>query len=151
MADEHTIIEPLPEWLTGEDVKADRAGLAAYTHLIRSADDPERQPREARRGKETAWRRDFKISTRAAWRDRIIAHLADGVPRTLNRIAVELADANASTVFGKAPDLALWDLVYAGKVEHSTNAPILFRIVGAASYVRDPHTHNNGGHHGGRA
>lgn len=114
-----------PEWVTGNAV--DRSGLAQYTHLIRSPDDPERSPREARKGKETAWLRLTAKATRGAWKTSIAALLADGVPRTFNRIAVELSDMTADVVFGKAPDQALWELVHEGAIEHTTKAPILFR------------------------
>lgn len=66
-------------------------------------------------------------STRPRWRERIQKHLADGEPRTFNRICVELGDVTADVAFEKAPDHALWELVAQGAVEHTMTAPILFR------------------------
>jgi hypothetical protein len=107
----------------------DRSGMAAYVHLQRSYGDPERSPREARKGSSTAWRQRFHVSTVPAWREAILEHMRDGQARTFNRIAVELTDATADVVFGKAPDVALWQLVAEGLLEFTPHAPVFFRLV----------------------
>ena len=106
----------------------DRSGLAAYTHLIWGPDDPERSPRKDRKGQETAWRQRLDPSTQPRWRAAILELLADGEPRTFNRLMVELADMEASLAFGMAPDVALWELVAEGRLEHTLEAPIFFRL-----------------------
>jgi hypothetical protein len=108
----------------------DRSGMAAYVHLQRAIGDPERSPREARgKGNATAWRQRFANGTVPAWRDAILEHMRDGKARTFNRIAVELADATADVVFGKAPDVALWMLVADGLLGFTPHAPVFFRLV----------------------
>jgi len=106
----------------------DRSGMHQYVHLIRAPHDPERRSREERRSLDpessTSWRR---MGTEEQWRDRIRAHLADGEPRTFNRIAVELADMTADVATSGPADPALWSLVRDGEVEHTTEAPIYFR------------------------
>lgn len=112
-------------WLTGGHV--DRSGMAKYTHLIRHPDDPERSPRSSRRGQHSKWRADMRKGSEPIWSEAILVLLSDGVPRTFNRMMVELADYTADVAAGKAPDRALWALVEAGDVEHTQVAPILFR------------------------
>ena len=51
----------------------DRSGLAVFAHIIRGPEDPERSPREARKGQETAWRKSTAASTRPDWVERIAA------------------------------------------------------------------------------
>ena len=119
-------------WATGPLA---RPGPLAYVHLIRSPDDPPELSREARQrlvGAQAAaikWRSDFSPSTRSEWRCRILEHLADGRARTFNATVVELTAGffTADRAFAKAPDLALWDLVAAGAIEHTLVTPVLFR------------------------
>ena len=129
------------EWLTTDDgpgtslddpwchLLPDRSGMYAYVHLARAPGDPERSPREARgKANATAWRKRFAKSTVPKWRDAILEHMLDGRARTFNRIAVELADATADVVFGKAPDTALWQLVAEGWLEYTPSSPVFFRL-----------------------
>lgn len=108
----------------------DRSGLARYTVLIRAPGDPERRPREARQaamGKEAAaveWRA-WRAASAEEWRARIVAHLADGNPRTFNRIAVELVDATADVV-GDTAQAGLWLAVERGEVWWTSDAPVHF-------------------------
>ncbi len=123
--------EPPPiEWVTGPTVRRD--GLAHYLHLVRSPDDPERVDirtlPEALRDRVAAWRRSLAKATPESFEEPILALLADGVPRTFNRIAVELLDKTADVLLDTPPDRALWSLVFASKVEHSIAVPVLFRI-----------------------
>lgn len=108
----------------------DRSGLAQYTVLIRAPGDPERRSRETRQaamgheGAAVEWRTWRKASAEE-WRARIVAHLADGIPRTLNRIAVELVDATADVV-GDTAEAGLWLAVERGEVWWTSTAPIHF-------------------------
>jgi hypothetical protein len=112
------------EWNRG---RVKRKGLARFVHIIRADDDPDRSPREERRGKETEWQKAFGKGTDDAWAEAILNHLSDDVPRTFNRIMVEIADATADVVFEKGPDRALWNLVETYQLEFINEAPILFR------------------------
>ena len=125
------------EWFTG--AIPDRSGLFAFTEMIRSPYDPERKPRGTHgTGKDAAmrWRRDLKGHPRL-WGVRLAVHLQDGVPRTLNRIGVEMVDFTADIISGTALGEALWALVEAGEVEHTAQAPILFRWLGKALRAPD--------------
>jgi len=64
-------------------------------------------------------------ATAEEWRTRIVAHLADGIPRTLNRIAVELVDATADVV-GDTAEAGLWLAVERGEIWWTAEAPIHF-------------------------
>tara|TARA_R110002073_G_scaffold322027_3_gene498463 strand:- start:3298 stop:3723 length:426 start_codon:yes stop_codon:yes gene_type:complete len=114
-------------WVTGSAVS--REGLAAFVHIIRSPRDPERLSRSERKGSETTWKADLRASSKGAWLERIGAHLADGVPRTFNRIVLEVSgyQYTADVAFKTAADEALWELVAAEQMEHTLAAPILFR------------------------
>jgi hypothetical protein len=120
----------------------DRSGLAQFTHIIRAPGDPARTdirklPRELR-DLTAEWRKALKASSVADWKRAIWTLLSDGVPRTFNRIAVELADKTADLLIDLPPDRALWALVAEGRVEHTMEAPILFRTrAGATAPVDD--------------
>ena len=121
-------------WVSGQAV--DRSGLAAYVHLVRAPDDPKRPPRptaaerDAGRDQNREWRAIAKLPV-PELAERIAADLADGEPRTFNRIAVEMFGKTADVLFDKAPDHALWTLVADGRVEHTVEAPIRFRLRGS--------------------
>lgn len=112
------------EWVTGEAV--DRTGVGKYVHLIRSPGDPERRPRY--KGQDVAPHLTARKTPRAEWARRIAALLSDGAPRTFNRIALELTEKTADTMMETPLDAALWDLVREERLEHTTHAPILFRL-----------------------
>lgn len=121
---------PDAEWVTGADT-VDRTGMFVYLHIVRGSDDPERQKRATERadagGGSQVWRKMFRKASVEQWTDAIRKHVADGEPRTFNRIMVELCDMTADVAFDKAPDRALWALVAAGEVEHTLETPIYFR------------------------
>ena len=133
------VVTAKTKWFTG---KFDRSCSANYIHLIRSPDDPERLSREERHrriglrhGRDvtaTAWKKLDDCSI-AKWKERILAGLRDGKPRTWNRLILEITNFHytADVVFGKRPDKALWALVEEGKVELTAEAPVLFRLKGA--------------------
>jgi len=121
-------------WTSGP---VDRSGPAAYVHLVRSPDDPQRISRAARKdlGKgPVSWCGDMKASAKPEWLERIPELLGDGKPRTFNAIVLEVSGGvyTADAAFGKAPDNALWELVTAGRVEHTLVAPVLFRLAEVA-------------------
>lgn len=55
--------------------------------------------------------------------------LLRGGPRTLNALTVEAADATADMA-GPNAAAALWSLKAAGVVEHTVDAPVLWRLTG---------------------
>lgn len=118
----------------------DRAGAARYVHLIRAPSDPARSPRPgfaSGRDQNDEWRAIAKLPISRV--KRAILHLLkDAVPRTFNRICVELWDKTADVLFETAPDAALWELVSEGELEHTLRAPILFRVA-PRSGARTPH------------
>jgi hypothetical protein len=115
--------------LTGGTI--DRTGMAAFLHIIRAPGDPERRQRASERDEKDTqiWRRLFRSGSQAEWSDALHRHLADGIPRTFNRMMVELCDMTADVALDKAPDLALWALVAAGEVEHTASRPVYFRAL----------------------
>ncbi len=108
----------------------DAEGLGTYLHIVMAPDDPERSagPREGgpRRSDPAPHSTANKTSVQDHGAD-ILAHLGDDVPRTFNRICVELWDKTSSIFYGTKVDAALWGLVATGRVEHTNAAPILFR------------------------
>ena len=123
---------PLAKAIRETNCKADP--LAAFIVMIRSPDDPERMSRRARRkifGDATdKWRTDLRDVMR--WRRILLAALAapDVGARTFNAIVVVACayEYTADVAAGKAPEHALWWLVENSFVEHTLEAPILFRI-----------------------
>ena len=111
----------------------DTTGLAGFTILVRAPGDPERRSREERHaamGREASgseWKSLAKVSVEA-WAERFRALLADGKPRTYNALCVEAADATADVAPDNA-EAALWAMKAAGEVEHTIDAPVLWRLV----------------------
>ena len=114
-------------WVTGETVS--REGLDGFLHIVRAPDDPQRSSREERKGLACAWKGDMKASSKGAWTEKIRELLADGEPRTFNRIVLELSGLqySADMALDAAPDHALWALVAAEAIEHTICAPVVFR------------------------
>ena len=115
----------------------DRTGPARYAILVRAPGDPERRSRENRHaalGRAAAgseWK-EMRKATAETWAERFAAVLADGRPRTLNALTVELADATAD-VAGDNAEAALWLLKERGQVEHTVEVPVLWRAIGEAA------------------
>ena len=116
---------PQQTWVTGR--YADRSGAAKYLHLVRAPGDPERRPRPAGGLAERAPHRKLGRTPAAQWEPVLLAGLADGVPRTFNRLGVELFDLTADVICTTPVDTALWNLVNRGLVEHTMELPIFFR------------------------
>ncbi len=112
-------------WVTGGH--ADRSGEAKYLHLIRAPGDPERRPRPKGGVADRAPHRTLGRTSAAQWEPVLLEALADCVPRTFNRLGVELFDLTADVIFGTPVDRALWGLVTRGLVEHTMELPVLFR------------------------
>ena len=133
-ADECRRLAALPldqrEW-TREPV--DTSGPAFYTIMIRAPGDPERRTRESRHeamGVAAAageWKQIRKASVEV-WAERFLVALTGGRAATLNALTVELADTTADVVGDNAID-ALWLLKERGQVEHTIDAPVLWRRV----------------------
>lgn len=123
------------EWLTGPWWK-DRGcehPINGFTHIVRSPADPQQETREQRRAKlgkgaSTQWKK-LSGGRVKEWEARILEVLADGVPRTFNAIVLEATGGThtADVASDKDPDKALWSLVESGRVEHTDEAPVLFR------------------------
>ena len=105
-----------------------RAGLHFYIDLIRAKDDPKRQLRGKEAG-DVAPHLTLKKTSREDWAGFILEHLSDYVPRTLNRIAIEMVDKEANVVMGTPFHEGLWLLVERGQVEYTQRAPVRFRKV----------------------
>ena len=101
-----------------------------YIIMIRGPDDPERSSRKERqkRGERHDWYRSLNKKPVGEWKLLLLANLADGIPKTFNRICVEIMDKTADMVAGYNPEEALWNLCGDGKVEFTGHAPTLFRI-----------------------
>jgi hypothetical protein len=111
-------------WATGGTV--DRRELAGYLHLVRAPDDPERvRPKGGWDDK--APHRTLAKLPYAECERRLLAGLADGTPRTFNRLTMEVFNLTADVVFTTQVNDALWRLVGRGEIEHTTEVPILFR------------------------
>lgn len=117
---------PAERWTTGGNV--DRSGAAKYVHLMRAPDDPDKldAPRGGGKRDPIAWRK-CNQTTAAEWSRRIVALLDDGRPRTFNAICLELVARTADVMFEQTLDRGLWLAVGRGDVEHTMDAPILFR------------------------
>ena len=62
------------------------------------------------------------------WSSIIHDHLSDGVPRTFNRIMIELADVSADVAFRESPDQGLWALVEKNLIDHTATTPVYFFV-----------------------
>ncbi len=131
-------VERVPEWYEAETLSyfsgvPDRSGIAAFTHIIRSAVDGERESREARQrrlGNAAAaveWT-TLKRGKVPEWEAATEALMLDGTPRTFNGIVLALTDGSmtADTAMDKDPDVALWRLVERGVLRWTERAPVFF-------------------------
>ena len=98
-----------------------REGLTQYTLLIRAPGDEcfEKRRRGAKVGGQLAWRASMSPATVEDWSKRIRLVLADGIPRTFNRLVLEASEGKftADIAAGKAPETALWLLLPKGELE----------------------------------
>lgn len=106
-----------------------RDGASKYVHLIRDKDDPVETKARGAEARATGERRAGyakRMGKPEDWRARIVAHLADGKPRTFNAICVELIGCTADVMFDNAPDVGLWLAVERMEVALTHEAPIFF-------------------------
>jgi len=116
------------EWWRG---LPSQEGLHQYVVLIRDWRDPQRRLRGSEQG-DVAPHLTLRKTPAATWAEQIAKHMEDGVPRTFNRIAVELLDKTADVV-STTPFLdGLWLLVEKQVLEYTPRAPVYFRKVKAA-------------------
>lgn len=132
------VLDVEPEWHSGPYCVAGTPCIDivknGYTHMIRSPSDPERRSRKQRHSDmgivaaASATMTSRKTLAPDVALEQVLQLLADGKPRTLNAICVELWDQTADIV-----DDRIWwaivDAVAAGDLEHSIKAPILIRLV----------------------
>lgn len=104
-------------------------GDYAYVHLIRSPDDPKRSSRPKGGRVDRAPHLTLARTSSEDWEAQILALLKDGTPRTFNEIGVELLDKTADVLACTPVDDALWGLVARGELEHTLDAPVLFRSI----------------------
>jgi hypothetical protein len=114
-------------------VPVDRTGPAQYIHLIRDLNDPERTERPIGGRVDRSPHLTLADVAVATCGDQILGLLADGRARTFNAIGVELLDHTADTLLGSPYDEALWQLVEAEQLEHTMEAPVLFRRTQASA------------------
>lgn len=107
-------------------VDPDRSGTATYLHLFRDKADPQRAPRGPI-PTPFAWRR-INDASAEQWADAIVTHLADGVPRTFNRIALELTTMTADIAFQSTLDEGLWLAVAEKRLLLTLEAPVYFTL-----------------------
>jgi hypothetical protein len=116
-------------------VAVDRAGIAAYVHLIRGPQDPERSARPKGGRADRAPHLTLAEVALETCREQILGLLSDGEPRTFNCIGVTLLDHTADTLFESPYDDALWQLVSEGRLEHTLEAPVFFRVCATSASV----------------
>jgi hypothetical protein len=127
--DRSTLPPDQREW-TREPVSIE--GDEVYLIMVRAPGDPERRSREARHdamgvaAAASEWKR-IRKATVEQWAERFLALLSDGRAVTLNALTVELADITADVV-GDNAIAALWLLKDRGLVEHTIDAPVLWRL-----------------------
>ena len=114
-------------------VPVDRTGPAQYVHLIRDLNDPERTERPIGGRVDRSPHLTLADVAVATCGDQILGLLADGRARTFNAIGVEPLDHTADTLLGSPYDEALWQLVEAEQLEHTMEAPVLFRRTQASA------------------
>lgn len=107
-------------------------GPQKYVIAVRADDDPERETRaqaHARVGVErtTEWKKHAKKPA-SFWADRICEHLADGVPRTFNRICLELTLKTADVLFCKSPHEGLALAIADGRLACTLHAPVYIKL-----------------------
>lgn len=102
-----------------------------YWHIVRGPDDPERSPREERRGQETAWKRKLTGPLAAErWADLFMRVLGDGCYKdrlelTFNAMCVIAGDINSATAQDPQEE-ALWALVLRGMIEMAWPDPATY-------------------------
>jgi hypothetical protein len=128
--EEEPASEAIEEWSTGH---FDREGADRYVHLIRSPSDP--RDVSARGGKvgRTTANAQLGQQTKESWRAAIEQLLETSAPVTFNALCLLLCARTADIMFETPLDDALWSLVDDARIEHTWDAPILFRAIKKAA------------------
>jgi hypothetical protein len=113
-------------WVTGW--RPCTSGIAQYTIMIRSPDDPERSPRPRGGRTDKAPHRALEKTRSDHWKPDLLAALRDHGPVTFNAISVILLDQTADITGGTPLEEALWQLACAKKVAFTLSAPVLFKL-----------------------
>jgi hypothetical protein len=107
--------------------RPDLSGSAAYIIVVRGPNDPPEAPRGARAAPgRYLGSRALEKGPWQPWTGPLLRALADGQPRTFNRISVELTGRTADVTFGGPIEEALWRLVEIEAVAFTLRAPVLF-------------------------
>jgi hypothetical protein len=129
--------EDFPSWSSGEAVED--WGELPYWLLVRAPGDPERSRSKRKdRDLEARWRQDLRKSDTGLWKSRILRQLGDGLPRTLNRLGVEMLDKTSDIIADTPFTTALLELNAAGLVEHTADAPFYWRLAGSEQETPEP-------------
>jgi hypothetical protein len=127
------------EWLTG--VVPDRSGLAAFTVMIRAEEDeafePARKDRKLKGMARIKAAKELLAAEPKDWAQRFADLATDGVPRTFNRMMLELTDGliTADNATNTNAEEGLWLAVQEQQLEFRNEAPIMFRRVGEEAAV----------------
>lgn len=122
------VLPPAADWWTG--AVPDLSGSACYIIMIRAPGDPECPPKPKNHAeRDKAPHLTLRKQEMADWKRAIAQLLGDGAARTFNSVCVTLCGLTADICGGEVPEEALWSLVEGGTVEHTAEAPILFRLV----------------------
>ena len=131
-------------WLHRFDLPMD--GLASYTILIRSPEDPERVSRKKARemGRDSQSWRAMDKTTPEEWAKKIVELLTGRKAKTFNAIMLELTGCTttADTVYMKNPHLGLAMALSDGRLKCTARAPIKIKVdkTGNTTYT----VNNNG-------
>ena len=123
------------KWTTGR-WWGEEHPMEGFTHIVRSPLDPEQENRARRKAKygrdaSVEWKK-LKGGDVTLWKKRILEVLGGaGEPVTFNAIMLVATGGvhTADVAHGNDPDKALWALVEEKKIQHTGEAPILFRLV----------------------
>lgn len=119
---------PPDRWVTGQ--VPDLTGGQQYVAMIRDPDDPKRSRRRSRNEhRDRAPHLTLKKTRPEDWHDAVAGLLKAEGPMTMNALGVLLIDKTADIVVGTPFEAGIWQLVAAGRVEFTMDAPVLFRRV----------------------
>ena len=104
-------------------------GDERFVLLIRGQGDPERAGR-GQASQTTVWKEKVRAPVKE-WKKGILAALRDGKAKTFHRIAVEVANVEGATAGGTNAEAAMWELTKEGKIEHTNEGPVYWRLVGS--------------------
>jgi hypothetical protein len=101
-------------------------GMDKYLHLVRAIDDPDRAPRPKGGYADRSPHHTLAKTDLNDWRLLIPELMDDGVPRTFNRMSLELIGLTADITHSSPIETALWELVAEGCLMSSSRVPMYF-------------------------